>query len=62
MAIRLGMPQSVRAVANANGANAISLFAPCHRVIGSDGSLTGFGGGIEAKRFLLEWESNNIFT
>ncbi len=62
MAKRLGMPQSVRAVANANGANAISLFAPCHRVIGSDGSLTGFGGGIEAKRFLLEWESNNIFT
>ena len=57
MAQRLGMPKAVRAVANANGANAISLFAPCHRVIGSDGSLTGFGGGIDAKRFLLELES-----
>lgn len=57
MAQRLGMPKAVRAVANANGANAISLFAPCHRVIGSNGSLTGFGGGIDAKRFLLELES-----
>ncbi len=56
MAARLGMPKAVRAVANANGANAISIFAPCHRVIGSDRSLTGYGGGIEAKRFLLELE------
>jgi methylated-DNA-[protein]-cysteine S-methyltransferase len=44
-------------VANANGANAISLFAPCHRVIGSNGSLTGFGGGIEAKKYLLALEA-----
>ena len=56
LAHRLGIPKSVRAVANANGANAISLFAPCHRVIGSDGSLTGYGGGMDAKRFLLDFE------
>lgn len=52
MARRLGLPNAVRAVANANGANAISIFAPCHRVIGSNRSLTGYGGGIEAKNFV----------
>ena len=56
MARRLGLPKAVRAVANANGANAISIFAPCHRIIGSNRSLTGYGGGIEAKKFLLELE------
>lgn len=56
MARRLGMPQAVRAVANANGANAISILAPCHRVIGSDRSLNGYGGGLAAKRTLLEIE------
>ena len=56
MAARLGMPKAVRSVANANGANAISIFAPCHRVIGADRSLTGYGGGLEAKKFLLELE------
>lgn len=56
MAARIGMPKVVRAVANANGANAISIFAPCHRVIGSDKSLTGYGGGLEAKRYLLQLE------
>lgn len=56
IARRIGMPKAVRAVANANGANAISIFAPCHRVIGSDRSLTGYGGGLEAKKFLLELE------
>ena len=56
MACQLGRPTAVRAVANANGANAISIFAPCHRVIGSNHSLTGYGGGIEAKKFLLELE------
>lgn len=50
------MPKAVRAVANANGANAISIFAPCHRVIGSNRSLTGYGGGLETKRALLELE------
>lgn len=56
MARRIGMPKAVRAVANANGANAISIFAPCHRVVGSDHSLTGYGGGINTKRALLELE------
>lgn len=56
MARRIGMPKAVRAVANANGANSMSIFAPCHRVIGSDRSLTGYGGGLEAKRMLLELE------
>ena len=56
MARQLDKPSAVRAVANANGANAISIFAPCHRVIGSNHSLTGYGGGLEAKRFLLRLE------
>ena len=57
MASRIGMPRAVRAVANANGANAISIFVPCHRVIGSDGSLTGYGGGLAAKKKLLDLET-----
>ncbi len=56
MARRIGMPTAVRAVANANGANPISIFAPCHRVIGSDCSLTGYGGGLDAKEYLLRLE------
>ena len=56
LAMRIGMPKAVRAVANANGANAISIFVPCHRVIGSDKSLTGYGGGLEAKKYLLNLE------
>lgn len=56
MARRIGMPKAVRAVANANGANSMSIFVPCHRVIGSDRSLTGYGGGLDAKRMLLELE------
>ena len=56
---RLGLPKAVRAVANANGANSMSIFAPCHRVIGSDCSLTGYGGGLPAKKFLLELESDS---
>lgn len=56
----LGKPKSVRAVANANGHNRISILIPCHRVIGSDGSLTGYGGGLERKRWLLNFEQNNI--
>lgn len=58
LARRLGRPSSVRAVANANGANALSLFIPCHRVIGSDGSLTGYAGGLDAKCFLLSHEAS----
>lgn len=56
LARHIGMDKAVRAVANANGANAISVFVPCHRVIGSDRSLTGYGGGLAAKRWLLNLE------
>jgi AraC family transcriptional regulator of adaptative response/methylated-DNA-[protein]-cysteine methyltransferase len=49
-------PSSVRAVANANGMNKIAILIPCHRVIGSNGSLRGYGGGLERKRWLLEHE------
>lgn len=52
----LGRPKAVRAVANANGANALSIFIPCHRVIGSNHTLTGYGGGLAAKRWLLAHE------
>lgn len=52
----LGIPEAVRAIANANGANALSIIVPCHRVIGHNGSLTGYGGGLAAKQFLLELE------
>lgn len=57
MARQIGRPGAVRAVANANGANAISIFVPCHRVIGSNGALTGYAGGLEAKEFLLKLEN-----
>ena len=53
----IGRPSAVRAVGAANGANPIPIVIPCHRVIGSNGSLTGFGGGIDVKRRLLELES-----
>ena len=56
LAASLGCPRSVRAVALANGANPVSVVVPCHRVIGADGSLTGYGGGIERKRWLLRHE------
>ncbi|MEJ8566123.1 methylated-DNA--[protein]-cysteine S-methyltransferase [Elongatibacter sediminis] len=52
----IGRPRAVRAVGAANGRNPLPLVIPCHRVIGADGSLTGFGGGLEAKRFLLRLE------
>lgn len=52
----LGMPDAVRAVANANGMNRISIIIPCHRVIGSNGRLTGYGGGLKRKRWLLDHE------
>ena len=60
IARRLGMSNAVRALANANGANALSVIVPCHRVIGSNGSLTGYGGGLDTKRFLLDLESRTI--
>ena len=52
----LGRESAVRAVANANGQNKIAIVIPCHRVIGSNGTLTGFGGGLDAKRLLLNLE------
>jgi AraC family transcriptional regulator of adaptative response/methylated-DNA-[protein]-cysteine methyltransferase len=52
----IGMPEAVRAVANANGVNRISIIIPCHRVIGSDGQLTGYGGGLWRKKWLLDME------
>ncbi len=55
----VGRPKAVRAVGNANGRNPLPIVIPCHRVIGSDGSLTGFGGGIEAKRYLLGLEQRH---
>lgn len=59
---RLGNPKAVRAVAAANGANPVSVFVPCHRVIGSDHKLTGYGGGLAAKKGLLELEANSRTT
>ena len=56
MAIRIGSPKAVRAVGLANGSNPVGLVVPCHRVIGADGSLTGYGGGLDRKRWLLEHE------
>jgi AraC family transcriptional regulator of adaptative response/methylated-DNA-[protein]-cysteine methyltransferase len=52
----LGNPGSIRAVARANGMNRIAIIIPCHRVIGTDGQLTGYGGGLKRKRWLLEHE------
>ena len=54
----IGNEKAVRAVANANGANAIGIIIPCHRIIGSDGSLTGYAGGLPLKKKLLELENN----
>ncbi len=56
-AAAIGRPRAVRAIGAANGKNPLSIIVPCHRVIGSDGTLTGFAGGLEAKRFLLALES-----
>lgn len=56
LAQRIGRPAAVRAVGLANGANPVGVVVPCHRVIGSDGSLTGYGGGIHRKRWLLQHE------
>lgn len=57
IASAIGSPRSVRAVANATGANALSILIPCHRVVGSDGTLTGYAGGLPAKRHLLTLET-----
>lgn len=62
LSLKLGNPKAVRAVAAANGANPISIFVPCHRVIGSDHKLTGYGGGLEAKKGLLNLEIDKSQT
>jgi methylated-DNA-[protein]-cysteine S-methyltransferase len=56
LAALIGRPSAARAVGLANGRNPVSIIVPCHRVIGSDGSLTGYGGGLERKRYLLDLE------
>ncbi|MCK9400433.1 MAG: methylated-DNA--[protein]-cysteine S-methyltransferase [Bacteroidales bacterium] len=60
LALKLGNLKAIRAVAAANGANPVSVIVPCHRVIGSDGSLTGYAGGLWRKRWLLEHESKEL--
>ena len=62
LAARIGRPAAVRAVGLANGANPVSIVVPCHRVIGADGALTGFGGGLERKRWLLAHEGGSGVT
>lgn len=57
MAARLGNPKVIRAAASANGKNPVAIVVPCHRVIGSDGSLTGYASGLERKKWLLELEN-----
>ena len=60
LAGKLGRPKAVRAVARANGDNRVSIIIPCHRVIGSDGKLTGYGGGLWRKQRLLDLERNQL--
>jgi methylated-DNA-[protein]-cysteine S-methyltransferase len=59
LARRIGEPKAVRAVGLANGSNPIGLIVPCHRVVGHDGSLTGYGGGLPRKRWLLDHEAKH---
>jgi methylated-DNA-[protein]-cysteine S-methyltransferase len=60
LAEQIARPKAVRAVGLANGANPIGIVVPCHRVIGSDGSLTGYGGGLDRKRWLLDHERRHV--
>ncbi len=62
IACAIGQPSATRAVGAANGRNPLPIVAPCHRVIGADGSLTGFGGGLPIKRFLLDHERRDLFA
>jgi methylated-DNA-[protein]-cysteine S-methyltransferase len=61
LADRVGSPAAVRAVGAANGANPVAIVLPCHRIIGSNGSLTGYGGGLDRKRWLLQHEGARLF-
>ena len=58
LAASIGRPRAARAVGSANARNPISIIVPCHRVVGADGALTGYAGGVEAKQWLLTHESN----
>ncbi|MGH9936664.1 MAG: methylated-DNA--[protein]-cysteine S-methyltransferase, partial [Blastocatellia bacterium] len=60
LARRIGRPNAPRAVGAANGSNPISIIIPCHRVIGSNNKLTGYGGGIERKKFLIDFEAETL--
>ncbi len=60
VAAAVGAPRAVRAVGGANGSNPIAIIVPCHRVIGANGTLTGFGGGLDRKRFLLTHERGQV--
>ncbi|MDB5679934.1 methylated-DNA--[protein]-cysteine S-methyltransferase [Sphingomonas bacterium] len=60
IAQQVGRPTAYRAVGAANGKNPISIIAPCHRVVGSDGSLTGFAGGLDGKKYLLDLEQRGV--
>ena len=62
LAARVGTPSASRAVGLANGRNPIGIIVPCHRVVGSSGHLTGYGGGLNRKRFLLDFESETAST
>ncbi|PSJ54938.1 methylated-DNA--[protein]-cysteine S-methyltransferase [Pseudaminobacter soli (ex Li et al. 2025)] len=59
LAARIGKPEAVRAVGAANGANPFSVVIPCHRLVGANGALTGYGGGIERKRWLIDHEASS---
>jgi methylated-DNA-[protein]-cysteine S-methyltransferase len=62
LAHKIGKPTATRAVGLANGSNPVGVIVPCHRVIGANGSLTGYGGGLERKRWLLDHESSPLFS
>lgn len=59
-AASIGRPKAVRAIGGANGRNPVAIVLPCHRIVGADGSLTGFGGGIEVKKWLLDHEQTML--
>ena len=61
-AASIGRPKAVRAIGGANGRNPVGIVLPCHRIVGADGSLTGFGGGIEVKKWLLDHEQSILHS
>jgi methylated-DNA-[protein]-cysteine S-methyltransferase len=62
LAVWIGKPGAARAVGHANGANPCSVVIPCHRLVGADGALTGYGGGLARKRWLLDHEAGHAAT